>query len=111
MDTVKVSITVTFTLPADLEKYLTDNYCEGSNYQTEIHNPKNEVEMIPNPESKDAFMQRKVGEHIKNTAVANVTAKKVAAAIAAAKGEGDNNIKPGDAVASVDAILASDIKP
>ncbi len=105
MDTVKVTISTTFTLPASQAKYLTDNFCEAYHYQADLPLPGDLSKTTPNPESKDAFMQRIVGEFIKNTAISNVIGKASAAAAAQAKSEGDGTIVPDAAVAQVDPVV------
>ena len=57
--------TISFTIPDELLPRIIAGMCGLHNYPTEIQNPDNPDEMIPNPESKSNFVKKIIKKRIK----------------------------------------------
>jgi hypothetical protein len=63
-------LSISLTVPDNKAVQINEDFCAYHGWKSTIPDPQNPQATIPNPETKNAFIKRKVGEFIKESVLA-----------------------------------------
>lgn len=71
---------ITFSFPDESAPLIAAAFCNTYGYQTQVPDPANPGQLIPNPQSPDEFARQKVADYVRDVCRAYIAQQKLAEA-------------------------------